>query len=75
MIGYIIRRVFFIVPTLIGIMFLNFALVQFVPGGPVEQMIHQFETGSSSLNLLGGSGGDAGQEENDFRNSPNFNYL
>ncbi len=70
MIGYIIRRVFFIVPTLIGIMFLNFALVQFVPGGPVEQMIHQFETGSSSLNLLGGSGGDAGQEDNDFKNSP-----
>mgnify|MGYP001204396883 CR=1 FL=1 len=69
MIGYIIRRLLFILPTLFGIMLLNFALVQFVPGGPVEQMIHQFETGSSNVNLLGGTGGDAGQKESDFQGS------
>lgn len=69
MIGYIIRRIFFIAPTLLGIMVLNFALVQFVPGGPVEQMIHQFENESSNLSLLGGSGVDAGQEKNNLQKS------
>ena len=52
MLDYIIRRVLFIIPTLLGIMFLNFLLVQFVPGGPVEQMIYQFENGSN-LDLVG----------------------
>ena len=47
MLDYIIRRVLFIIPTLLGIMFLNFILVQFVPGGPVEQMIYQFENGAN----------------------------
>lgn len=37
--AYILRRLLLIVPTLFGIMVINFALVQFVPGGPVEQMI------------------------------------
>ena len=63
MLDYIIRRVLFIIPTLLGIMFLNFLLVQFVPGGPVEQMIYQFENGSN-LDLVGGGGSDAGQENN-----------
>ena len=40
----------------------KFLLVQFVPGGPVEQMIYQFENGSN-LDLVGG-GTDAGQENN-----------
>ena len=53
MLDYIIRRILFIIPTLLGIMFLNFLLVQFVPGGPVEQMIYQFENGS---NLINGGG-------------------
>ena len=37
--AYILRRLLLIVPTLIGIMVINFTLVQFVPGGPVEQVI------------------------------------
>jgi microcin C transport system permease protein len=39
MLAYIIRRLFLIIPTLFGIMVLNFAIVQFAPGGPVEQTI------------------------------------
>ena len=62
MINYIIRRLLFIIPTLLGIMTLNFVLVQFVPGGPVEQMIHQFETGSSGTDILTGSSQDGVQE-------------
>ena len=39
MFQYIIKRLLLIIPTLFGIMLLNFLVVQFVPGGPVEQMI------------------------------------
>ena len=38
MLAYILRRLALILPTLFGIMLINFALVQFVPGGPVEQL-------------------------------------
>ncbi len=37
--AYILRRVFLILPTLFGIMVVNFVLVQFAPGGPVEQIM------------------------------------
>ena len=37
MAAYILRRLLLIIPTLIGIMLLNFVIVQFAPGGPVEQ--------------------------------------
>ncbi len=37
--AYILRRLLLIIPTLLGIMVINFALVQFVPGGPIEQII------------------------------------
>ncbi|MBT5659486.1 MAG: microcin ABC transporter permease, partial [Rhodospirillaceae bacterium] len=39
MLAYIIRRLFLIIPTLFGIMVINFIIVQSAPGGPVEQMI------------------------------------
>ena len=38
---YILRRLLLILPTLFGIMVINFILVQFAPGGPVEQAIVQ----------------------------------
>ena len=41
--AYILRRLLLVIPTLIGIMIINFALVQFVPGGPIEQIIAQME--------------------------------
>jgi microcin C transport system permease protein len=37
--AYIIRRLLLIVPTLFGIMVVNFVIVQAAPGGPVEQLI------------------------------------
>ena len=39
MLDYIVRRLLLIVPTLLGIMIINFAIVQVTPGGPVEQII------------------------------------
>ena len=37
--AYLLRRLLLIVPTLIGIMLVNFTLTQFVPGGPIEQIV------------------------------------
>lgn len=39
MAAYILRRLLLVIPTLFGIMVINFVVVQFAPGGPVEQMI------------------------------------
>lgn len=58
--AYILRRMLLIIPTLIGIMIINFALVQFLPGGPVEQVIAQLEESGNPLDRIGGDGGDAG---------------
>lgn len=53
MISYIARRLIFMAITLLGIIALNFTLVQFVPGGPVEQLV-------SRLKGTGGGEGDTG---------------
>ena len=39
MLAYIVRRLLLMIPTLFGIMVLNFVIIQATPGGPVEQMI------------------------------------
>ena len=39
MLAYILRRLLLIVPTLFGILLINFIIIQAAPGGPVEQMI------------------------------------
>ena len=41
--AYILRRLLLVIPTLLGIMVINFALVQFVPGGPIEQILANLE--------------------------------
>ena len=41
--AYILRRFLLIIPTLLGMMIINFTLTQFVPGGPIEQIIAQLE--------------------------------
>jgi ABC-type microcin C transport system permease subunit YejB len=39
MFNYILRRLLLIIPTLLGIMLINFIIVQAAPGGPVEKMM------------------------------------
>ncbi|MBP0048626.1 microcin C ABC transporter permease YejB [Marinobacterium sp. AK62] len=54
MAAYILRRLLLIVPTLLGILLLNFVLVQFAPGGPVEQTIAHLEgMGVGATNRMG----------------------
>jgi microcin C transport system permease protein len=43
MLAYIIRRLLLIVPTLFGVMVLNFIVVNVAPGGPIEQIIAQIQ--------------------------------
>lgn len=59
MTAYIIRRLLLIIPTLLGIMVLNFAIVQVAPGGPVEQMIAQLTdiTSMDATSRISGAGG------------------
>ncbi len=41
--AYIARRLLLVLPTLFGILVINFALTQFVPGGPIEQVLANME--------------------------------
>jgi microcin C transport system permease protein len=62
MLAYIVRRVLLIIPTLLGIMVINFVIVQFAPGGPNEQIIAQV-TGTdpgATARIGGGTGGETG---------------
>ncbi len=43
MYAYIARRLLLMIPTLIGVLLINFAIVQFAPGGPVEQIMAQMQ--------------------------------
>ncbi|MHA6344567.1 microcin C ABC transporter permease YejB [Roseivivax sp. CAU 1761] len=64
MASYILRRLLLIVPTLFGIMVVNFVLVQFVPGGPVEQVIANIQgQGDVFGGFAGQSGSDAASAE------------
>ena len=47
-----------IVPTLFGILLVNFLLVQFMPGGPIEQIIAELESQTSPTDRISGGGGD-----------------
>jgi microcin C transport system permease protein len=58
--AYVIRRLLLMVPTLFGILLVNFALVQFMPGGPIEQIISQLQDETSATDRISGGGAEAG---------------
>src|SRR3954466_4410980 len=58
MLAYIVRRLLLIIPTLFGIMVINFIIVQAAPGGPIEQMLAQLQgTGVDATARIGGPSG------------------
>lgn len=57
--SYILRRLLLIIPTLFGIMVINFVIVQAAPGGPVEQMLAQVKGDSVSATARVSGGGDS----------------
>jgi len=68
--AYIIRRLLLVIPTLLGIMIINFALTQFVPGGPIEQILAELEGGGDVFEGIAGGAGDA-----DFGASEDSDYV
>ena len=59
MLAYIIKRILLMVPTLFGILLITFAVMQFVPGGPVEQLVQE---------LRGrGAAGEVATSDNTYR--------
>ncbi len=57
MLSYIFKRLLLMIPTLFGVMLITFAVTQFVPGGPVEQLISQLEGNSASGEASSGTHG------------------
>jgi microcin C transport system permease protein len=58
--AYVLRRLALMIPTLFGIMLVNFIVVQFAPGGPVEQVIAELTAvGGGATERFSGGGGDA----------------
>ena len=60
--AYILKRILLMIPTLIGIMLMTFAVIQFVPGGPVEQVIATMQGNDtdSTGRISGNTGNEAG---------------
>jgi microcin C transport system permease protein len=56
MAAYLLRRLLLIIPTLFGVLLINFAIVQFVPGGPAEQLLSQLTNKENRI-----SGGPTGR--------------
>ena len=54
--AYLLRRLALVVPTLFGIILINFIVVQFAPGGPVEQMLAELRGEGQTLGRLTGEG-------------------
>ena len=61
MFAYIVRRLLLIIPTLFGIMVINFVIIQAAPGGPVEQAIAKLSgTAVEATARFSGGGGETG---------------
>ena len=60
--AYILKRILLMIPTLLGVMLLTFAIIQFVPGGPIEQIIARMQgtDTDSTGRISGNTGNEAG---------------
>ena len=67
MLGYIARRLLLMIPTLLGILLINFLIVQAAPGGPVEQLVAQLTNpagAQGAAQRTSGPSGDMGSVSN-----------
>jgi len=65
MLSYLLRRLLLIIPTLLGIMLLNFAIVQAAPGGPIERIIAQVQGHAvDATSRFSGGGSESAQQGN-----------
>jgi microcin C transport system permease protein len=68
MLSYLLRRILLMIPTLLGIMLVSFAIVQFVPGGPVERAIAQLQNADQN-GSVGGLSASLGDVASRYRGS------
>jgi microcin C transport system permease protein len=62
--AYILRRLLLMIPTLFGIMAVSFVVIQFAPGGPVEQVIARLSgQGDGTMDRISGGSAEGGTQE------------
>jgi microcin C transport system permease protein len=66
MLSYILKRLLLMIPTLLGVLLITFAVIQFVPGGPVEQYMAEAKTAA-------GGGIEGGGQVFDYRGARGLN--
>ncbi|HPK32793.1 MAG TPA: ABC transporter permease subunit [Ottowia sp.] len=54
MLAYILKRLLLMLPTLLGVLLVTFVVIQFVPGGPVEQYLAEAKAGAGGASAEGG---------------------
>lgn len=57
MFNYILKRLLLMIPTLFGVMLITFVVTQFVPGGPVEQLVSELQGADAAGEASSGTGG------------------
>lgn len=62
--AYLLRRLILVVPTLFGIILINFFVIQFAPGGPVEQMLAELRGQGQTMGRITGEGGGEVRQPN-----------
>ncbi|MDH4872798.1 microcin C ABC transporter permease YejB [Pseudomonas sp. BN515] len=71
MLAYILRRLLLIIPTLFGILLINFIIIQAAPGGPVEQMIAKLEgfdaAAGGATGRISGGGSEVATASSNYR--------
>ncbi len=67
MLAYIFRRLLLIIPTLFGILLINFIIIQAAPGGPVEQMIAKLEGFEGATSRIAGGGTEVAVAGSNYR--------
>ena len=67
MLAYIFRRLLLIIPTLFGILLINFLIIQAAPGGPVEQMIAKLEGFDGATSRIAGGGAEVSVAGSNYR--------
>jgi len=73
--AYILRRLLLMIPTIVGIMAISFAVIQFAPGGPVEQVIAQLTgEGDSAIDRIAGGGDTIGSAQENFGDPGSSQY-
>ncbi len=67
MLAYILKRLLLIIPTLFGILIINFIIIQAAPGGPVEQAIAKIEGFEGATSRFSGGGSEVSMGGSSYR--------